>query len=142
VRKNLTPDDLRDFLAQPFVATLATYRRDGAAMLSPVWHEWHEGGFNVPTGEDDVKARHLRRDPRAGFVLYDNNPPYRGVELRCQPRIVPDPDRAVLRRIAVRYLGPERGNAYADSSTGPSVVIRLEPGEWRAWDFADDDQLA
>jgi len=142
MRKSLTPDDLVDFLAAPFNATLATYRQDGSVLLSPVWHEWREGGFNVSTGEDDVKVRHVRRDGRASFVLYDNDPPYRGVELRCRPSILPDADHSVLRRIAVRYLGPERGNAYADAATWPSVYLRLEPGDWRAWDFADDPLLA
>jgi hypothetical protein len=47
VRKNLGPDDLGDLLEQPLVAVLATYRRDGTVLLSPVWHEWQDGGFNV-----------------------------------------------------------------------------------------------
>jgi hypothetical protein len=39
VRKALTPDDLADFLELPLVAVLATYRRNGTVLLSPVWHE-------------------------------------------------------------------------------------------------------
>lgn len=141
MRKNLTPDDLGDFLARPLIATLATYRRDGSVLLSPVWHQWRDGAFEVPTGEDDVKVRHLRRDPRASIVLYDHQPPYRGIEVRDRPRIVPDPDGAALRRMAVRYLGAERGDAYADAVTWSSVLIRLGPGELRAWDFADEELL-
>jgi PPOX class probable F420-dependent enzyme len=139
VRKNLTPEQLADFLAQPYNATLATYRADGTVLLSPVWHRWRDGGFDVSTGADDVKVRHLRRDPRCSIVVYDNDPPYRGLELRGQARILPDPDRAALRGIAVRYLGAERGNAYADAATWEGVVIRLEPGHLRGWDFADEE---
>jgi hypothetical protein len=39
-------------------------------------------------------------------------------------------------RIAVRYLGEERGRAFARSSPD-NVVVPLEPGRLRAWDFAD-----
>ena len=41
------------------------------------------------------------------------------------------------REIAVRYLGAEAGEAYAASQVD-DVVIRLEPGALRAWDFADE----
>jgi PPOX class probable F420-dependent enzyme len=137
VRKGLTPDDLGDLLELPLVAVLATYRRDGTVLLSPVWHEWHDNGFNVVTGRGNVKAGHLRRDPRASIVVYDDGPPYRGLELRARAILsIPD-DRSIVRRIAERYLGPEAGEQYAESA-GDDLLIRLEPGELRAWDFADD----
>jgi hypothetical protein len=44
MRKDLGPQDLGDLLEQPLVAVLATYRADGTALLSPVWHEWRDGG--------------------------------------------------------------------------------------------------
>ena len=51
----------------------------------PVWHEWHEGGFNVHLGGGGINARHLRRNPRASIVVYDDAPPYAGIELRGEP---------------------------------------------------------
>jgi PPOX class probable F420-dependent enzyme len=138
VRKGLTPDGLGDLLEQPLVAVLATNRRDGTTLLSPVWHEWRDSGFNVVTGSRDVKAAHLRRDPRASIVVYEHRPPYRGIELRTRARLSTLEDRSVVRRIAARYLGPEAGEQYADDTMGDDLLIRLEPGELRAWDFADD----
>jgi PPOX class probable F420-dependent enzyme len=138
VRKGLRPDDLGDLLELPRVAVLATHRRDGTVLLSPVWHEWHENGFNVVTGSAGVKARHLRRDPRASIVVYEDGPPYRGLELRATARLSTPEDKSIIRRIATRYLGPEAGEQYADATTGDDLLIRLEPGELRAWDFADD----
>jgi hypothetical protein len=44
MRRSLCPEDLGDLLELPLVAVLATYRRDGTALLSPVWHEWRDGG--------------------------------------------------------------------------------------------------
>jgi PPOX class probable F420-dependent enzyme len=119
------------------VAVLATYRRDGTVLLSPVWHEWRDDGFNVVTGSRDVKAGHLRRVPRASIVVYDDGPPYRGLELRARARLSMPEDRSILRRIATRYLGPEAGERYTETA-GDDLLIRLEPGELRAWDFADD----
>jgi len=134
VRKHLRPEDLGDLLEQPLVAVLATRRADGGVLLSPVWHQWRDGGFDVVTGAHDVKVQHLRRDPRANIVVYEHAPPYRGIEVRCEARLEDAGD--TVRRIAIRYLGEREGAAYAESA-GDDTLIRLEPGRLRAWDFPD-----
>ena len=140
MRRNLSIDDLGDLLDLPLVSTLATYRKDGTVLLSPVWHEWRDGGVNVCAWPNDVKVRHIRRDPRASLVVYDQVPPYRGLELRSTPRLVEDGGSyaEVLLRLAVRYLGRAAGREYADGAGDRGLVIRLEPGELRTWDFADE----
>jgi len=119
------------------LAVLATYRHDGTVLLSPVWHEWRAGGFQVVTGSRDVKAAHLRRDPRASIVVCEHSAPYRGVELRCNAQLLTAGVQDAVRRIASRYLGLQAGAAYAERA-GDDLLIRLEPGELRAWDFADE----
>jgi PPOX class probable F420-dependent enzyme len=137
VRRDLPLDELADFLALPIVAVLATYRRDGSVLLSPVWHQWRDGGFDVVSALDDIKVRHLRRDPRASILVYGNDLPYSGVEIRTTAQLR-EIDRAdLVRDLAVRYLGQEAGEAYAEGSSD-SVLIRLEPGNVRTWDFADE----
>ncbi len=138
MRRDLAIEDLGDLLERPLVAILATYRANGEALLSPVWHEWRDGGFNVVVGVDDAKARHLRRDPRAGLVVFDQDPPYRGLELRCRARFVEEGVGEAGDRIATRYLGEERGVAYGESIDFEEIIVRLEPGGVRAWDFADE----
>jgi PPOX class probable F420-dependent enzyme len=129
-------DDLGDLAELRLLAVLATYRPDGTVLLSPVWHEWRDGGFNVVTSSRDVKAAHLRRDPRASIVVCEHSPPYRGVELRGRAELRAAGADDAVRRIASRYLGLDAGAAYADSADD-DLLIRLETGELRAWDFAD-----
>jgi len=138
--RSRTPDDLAAFLELPHVAVLGTHRRDGTVLLSPVWHEWSDGGFTVATTAGDVKVRHLTRDPRASILVAESEPPYRGIEVRCRATLTPEPGGATTIRLAVRYLGETRGRAYA-ATLGDDTLIRLEPDgpeELRAWDFADD----
>jgi PPOX class probable F420-dependent enzyme len=137
VRRDIPPAELADFLELPLVAVLATYRRDGGVLLSPVWHQWRDGGFDVLCYPSDIKVRHLRRDPRASIVVFDNGPPYRGIELRTTAQLLEVEGQSVIRAMAVRYLGQEAGEAYA-STSGDSVRVRLEPGDVRTWDFGDD----
>jgi PPOX class probable F420-dependent enzyme len=137
VRRNLAVDELGDLLSQSLLAVLATYRRDGRVLLSPVWHEWWDGGFNIVTGSHGIKSRHLRRDPRAAVLVCEQTPPYRGIELHAAARLITDGVAAVSERIATRYLGNPAGAEYA-MEAGDDMLIRVEPGTIRAWDFADE----
>ena len=137
MRRGLTVGDLGDLVQLRLLAVLATYRRDGTVLLSPVWHEWRDGGFQVVTSSRDVKAAHLRRDPRASIVVCEHSPPYRGVEVRGSAQLVTAGVGDAVNRIASRYLGPQAGAAYAERAED-DLLIRLEPGDLRAWDFADD----
>ena len=143
MRKDLSIDQLGDLLERPFNAVLATYRRDGSVLLSPVWHEWRDGGFSVITGGHDVKLRHIQRAGHAAIVVADHEPPFRGIEVSGTPTIYRDTERAraTVTRLALRYLGEQRGRAYAATLSDP-VIIRLAPGRLRTWDFADDAGLS
>jgi len=140
MRTNLSIEDLHGFLDEPLVAVLATLRKDGSVLLSPVWHEWRDGGFNVWVGADDVKARHLRRDPRASILVAESENPLRGVEVRGVARIIEEDADGTAVRIANRYLGPEKGAAYVRSASGHEVTVRVEPGDLRVWDFTDEHE--
>ena len=135
MRTRLQPDDLDDLLQRPLLAVLATRRSDGDVLLSPLWHEWREGGFNIFTGADDVKVRHIRGDPRVRIVVCEDEPPYRGIEVSGRARVDPG-DPAVGLRIAARYLGQDRARKWVGVG---DVVIRIDPDGIRAWDFKDDD---
>jgi hypothetical protein len=44
----------------------------------------------------------------------------------------------VRRSIAIRYLGPEGGERFADERAAkPGVLLRLRPVEPRVWDLED-----
>ncbi len=107
MRKGLSIEELGDLLDRPFNATLATYRRDGSVLLSPVWHEWRDGGFSIVTAETDVKLRHIEQQGRAAAVVSDNELPFRGIEVSGSPAIVRHAqfERETFHRIATRYLG-------------------------------------
>jgi len=137
MRKDIPLDELADFLALPIASVLGTYRRDGGVLLSPVWHRWRDGGFEVTCFPGDIKVKHLRNDPRASLLVYDQAPPYRGVEIRTEA-VLSEIDAREFDEWAVHYLGEEAGPAYSGQITGSLILVRLEPGQIRTWDFADD----
>jgi PPOX class probable F420-dependent enzyme len=139
MRKNLRPEDLGDFLEHGTCAILATRFRDGRVLLSPVWHEWRDSGFTVVIPVGDVKARHIDREPHVSIVVAENSPPNRGIEVRGEAKKVALDIPTVIHRMAVRYLGAEHADAFVAAYTEiPCVSLRIEPGELRVWDFADE----
>lgn len=61
-------DDPGDLVGFRLAAVLARYRRDGTVLLSPVWHEWRDGGVNVVTGSHGGMATRRRPASRASIV--------------------------------------------------------------------------
>ena len=86
---------------------------------------------------ENVKTRHLRRDPRATIVVAESDAPLRGVEVRGWARFIEDGVAETGRRIAPRYLGEEEGAADAEAVRGTDFILRIEPGDLSVWDFAD-----
>lgn len=139
MRRNLQPEDLGDFLDQGKCAILATRLRNGNTLLSPVWHEWRDGGFTVFVAKGDVKLRHIENNPRVSIVVAEDSSPYRGLEIRGEAKVVQSDIRTGLHRMAVRYLGAEQAAAFIEGyGETPTVCLRIEPGQLRAWDFADE----
>jgi len=138
VRTNLTLEDLGDLLDKPLVAVLATLRMDGSVLLSPVYHEWRDGGFNIWGAQQNVKVRHLRRDPRATILVAESDPPLRAVEVRGRARFIEQGVSETALRIVTRYEGPEDGAADVEALRGADIIIRIEPGDIRVWDYADE----
>ena len=138
MRTGLGPDDLGDLLDQPLIAVLATRRPDDSILLSPVWFEWRDGGFNVwvPSPEN-AKVRDIARDPRASIVVANHEWPYKGLEVRGTATVSPDGFFDVLRRTGNRYEGDGEGDRMAERYA-PGVVIRLEPGVTRGWSYDDE----
>ena len=126
-------------MERPVLAILATNRKDGTVMTSPVWHEWRDGGFAIVIWANDAKSKHLKRDPRVTVLVAEHDAPYRGIEVRGRASVASAADVLdTVGRLAVRYLGETDGNAYADASDDVALeVVRLEPGNLPAWDFAD-----
>jgi PPOX class probable F420-dependent enzyme len=143
VRK-ITMEELGDLLEQPRLATLATYKKDGTILLSPVWFEWDGEYFWVSTGEGDIKDRHIQRQPLVSLCIGEEAAyPGRVVEASGLASKMPDPGGAALRRIASRYLGAEVADRWmALYPTVTWILFRIKPDRMRLLDHRDETVLA
>ena len=133
-----SPEQLpASLLEAPSPAVLTTYRRDGSALVTPVWFRWAEGAFEVVIAEGDAKLRHLERDPRCVLVVFETVRPFRGIEVRGEAELIPGDVTAARAAIAGRYLGAADGWRFAAArKSKPGVLLRLVPDGPRVWDLS------
>jgi PPOX class probable F420-dependent enzyme len=118
------PPSLRDLLDSTAVAFVSTIGPRGEPQTTPLWF-LHEGGaVRISLVEGRQKLRNLRRDPRISLVVVDPARPTRYVELRGRvDELVPDPERALERRIAAKYA-PVAPDAVAEEELDDDGLAR------------------
>ena len=128
---------VKSLLEAPSPAVLTTYKKDGSALVTPVWFRWDVAAFHVVIAKGDIKLRHLARDPRCILVVFETVPPFRGIEVRGVAELVDGDVTGERVEIAGRYLGSERGGQYAElRKSKPGVLLRLVPDQPRVWDLS------
>jgi PPOX class probable F420-dependent enzyme len=128
---------VRSLLQAPSPAVLTTYRKDGSALVSPVWFRWSDGAFEIVIAAGDLKLRHLERDPRCALVVFEALRPFRGVEVRGIAELVECDVTSVRAAIAGRYLGVRDGRRFAaERRSKPGVLLRLAADTPRVWDLS------
>jgi PPOX class probable F420-dependent enzyme len=121
----------REFLlAGTRTGHLATTRADGSAHVAPIWFTLDGDDVVFMTGEESVKGRTLRRDPRASISVDDPAPPYAFVVVsgRCELSADLDEMHRWAARISHRYMGPEQAEQYARrNAVAGELLVRLRP---------------
>jgi PPOX class probable F420-dependent enzyme len=117
-----THDPDESFLAEPNVAVLATADRRGRPHAVPVWYLYENGEFVISTGRFSRKHRNIEQNPHVTLVIDRRTLPYYAVMVYGTALVgeaLTDEDRL---RLAVRYLGDERGRAYVDRTSDENAV--------------------
>jgi PPOX class probable F420-dependent enzyme len=116
------PAEYRQLIDGPAVVVLATRRRDGRPMLSPVWLRTAPDGerLELNTVKGRVKDRHLRRDPTVAIQIVNPENPYHWVTIYGEvDEIVEETD-------------PERGHLATESIDSlAEVYVNQRPYPFR-----------
>ncbi len=122
----LTPS-ARAFLSEIRFASLATINKDGLPQQTAMWYDLDGDTILMNTAAGRVKHRNLLRDPRASVCVVDG---YRWVTITGHVEL--DDNQTVaqadIKRLAIRYHGPEKGERQARESFSKQqrVTIRLK----------------
>lgn len=150
----MSPDEVDAFLGEPgHLVRIGTVDPDGSPLVVPAWFILDKGMLLVTPRERSSWFGNLEVDRRVCFTVDESVAPYRKVVLRGSVRTVfplgqDDAWRDVYRRITMRYVPPEWGEAYlADTHDEPRALLGLPLSEakvttWRMPALPGEDPLA
>ena len=110
---------------------LGVVKRDGAAMVVPIWFVVDEDGsliFN--TGAGTTKGRAILRDPRVSICVDDDGPPYSFVRVDGIAEVSDDADAMLpwATAIARRYMGEALAEEFGRrNAVSGELLVRVRP---------------
>ncbi|MEW6582430.1 MAG: PPOX class F420-dependent oxidoreductase [Actinomycetota bacterium] len=130
--RRMSAAEAREFLsAGTRTGKVAVVRADGSPLVVPIWFVVDDDGCLVfTTGRDTVKGRALARDGRVSVCVDDETPPFGYVRVDGVASLSDDLDEMLpwATRIAARYMGAERADAYGRRNAVPGeVLVRVRP---------------
>ncbi len=110
----------------------------GGPVVLSLWYLHRDGALWCATPAKAQVVRLIERDPRCGFEVAADAPPYRGVRGRGRASLHPDAGDPVLRALLHRYRGglDEPLARTLLARDGPEMAIRIDPERLFTWDFS------
>jgi len=131
---------VRAFLEQELLpARIAFAASDGCPLVASLWYRYQGDALWCATPAHAQIVGLLGKEPRCGFEVAVNEPPYRGVRGRGRAQLDPERGGEVLRALATRYLGeePTPFRRWLLERPTPEVAIRIEIERLTSWDFSE-----
>jgi PPOX class probable F420-dependent enzyme len=142
----MSDDELRDFLAQQKVVTVATVGPNGRPHLMPLWYVPEPGGDLIGwTFAKSQKAKNLARDPHATLQVEDGveYQELRGVMLECDVEVESETGRVIDYGMAIfeRYAPgdgsgglPAEVREMVEKQAPKRIGMRFHPTRTVSWD--------
>ena len=101
-------DKQREFLDNPFVASVTTLRKDGSPHETVVWIDTDDGKVVFNTAVGRAKERYLRKDPRVAVMVIDPENAYRWVSISGRAELTTEGADAEIDKLSKKYLGKDK----------------------------------
>ncbi len=100
------PAAVRQFLAQPNMAVVASVMPSGIPHTAATWYDWEDGRVLLNMDESRRRLEYMRLDPRVALTALEEGAWHKQVSLMGEVvSLEPDPDLRDIDRLAIRYTG-------------------------------------
>lgn len=116
---------------------LACASESGHPLVLSLWFVWRDGALWCATSPGARVVRLLRREPRCGFEVARDAPPYCGVRGQGVAELVPERGGEILEALVDRYLGTRESHfaRWLLRRRDDEMAIRIAPARLTSWDF-------
>jgi nitroimidazol reductase NimA-like FMN-containing flavoprotein (pyridoxamine 5'-phosphate oxidase superfamily) len=128
---------IEEFLSDTVIPLRIASAGRTSPLVQSLWFRYDKDSLWCCTQRDALLTRRLTSDPRCGFEVSGDQPPYRGVRGTARAEIMADRAADMLPRLIDRYLGDEP-SPLADwllSRLDREVAIRLHELRVTTFDF-------
>ena len=138
----MTQAEREAFLADLHVGVISIAEEGRGPLAAPIWYAYEPGGeLWVLTGRSSRKGRLLQEAGRFSLVAQTETPPYKYVSVEGPITSIEKPDLERHERpMAHRYLGPELGNGYIETTRSDgdvdNILVKMRPQRWLTTDYA------
>ncbi len=118
---------------------LACVGRDGFPRVVSVWFRYRAGSLQCVTHRDSHLARTLQTNPKVGFEVAPNAPPYHGVRGRGEASMTPLGSDGALEELLGRYLGGQESRvaSWLLSRKEEELLVTVRPVSLFSWDYRE-----
>ena len=124
------PDTHRDLLDAQ-VAVLGTIGASGRPQLSAVWFLAEDDTVKISLNTSRQKVKTLQAEPKASFLIFDPENPFKYVEVRGDVEVTPDDDYSFADKLGAKYGGADLRERDQPGET--RVVVTIKPARVVAW---------
>ena len=115
----MTKQAREQFLAGVHVGVIAIERTNRPPFAVAIWYAYEPGGeVSIFTTEDNLKVKLIRAAGRFSVTAQQEQAPYKFVTAEGDVTSVRPADEVEARAVAIRYLGEDAGNRFADANQG------------------------
>jgi PPOX class probable F420-dependent enzyme len=140
----LTQEEINEFLTKGHTVILATIRKSGEPLMTPLWYVYKDGAIYIRTLAKSPKVQHVKRDPRVCCLVEEGEAwiDLKAVIANCDAEVIEDEQtlKEVGEALGEKYKGfrpdtSKQPNATRKHYSSGSVVIKMtpRPGEVRSW---------
>ena len=114
-----------EFTQHTYLALLATVYPSGGPQVFPVWYEYDGRVFVLTSEAGAAKVRNIHFNPKVALCITDTAHQVKSLTVRGRAEVVMDNRRAqdLHRSLALRYLGLDEGEAWADSMAEEEMAL-------------------
>ena len=124
------PDSHKGLLSAQ-VGVLGTIGASGRPQLSATWFLADGDTVHISLNTARQKVKNLQADPKVSVLIFDEQSPYRYLELRGDAEVTPDPDYTFANKVGAKYGGADLRER--DNPGDTRVVVTIHPTRVFAW---------
>ena len=119
-----------EFTQHIYLGILSTVYPSGGPQAFPVWFDYDGERFNIATDADAVKVRNIRANPKVALCITDTSRQVKSLTVLGDAEVEMNNLAAqdLHKRLAVRYMGQDEGEEWAESMGGDEMaIVRIVP---------------